>query len=279
MIAKLAPLLLLVVVGIPHLATPTLSVDALPSLDKLGEASLLLFFAFQGIESGLTIGGEVKNPRSTIPKSILIAVMVILLLYIVLQLIADGVLGQSLSSYKSNTLAEVAKGILGAFGFTLLSAGAAISMFGTVSGDTLSIPRVIFRAAKDRIIIPFSLSRVHAKYATPFIAILVYAAVDFVLASSGGFKQLAILSSASMLLIYFGVAISVLKLRRMKVENAETTFRIPGGAIVPVAAMLVIVWLLASLSRNELLGVAIFIAVLTVAFLIMRQLGLNEPGK
>lgn len=277
-VAKLAPLLLLVMIGMPHIASPQLTVDAFPPIQKLGEASLLLFFAFQGIESGLTIGGEVKNPRRTIPRSIFIAVAVVLILYIILQLIAEGVLGTSLPASKNNALAEVAKVLVGPIGFTLVSVGAAVSMFGMISGDTLSIPRVVFRAAKDKIIIPFSLSRVHAGYATPFIAIIAYAVVDFILASTGGFKQLAILSSASMLLIYLGVAFSVLKLRRMKEVNTENSFRIPGGLLVPVAAILVILYLLTNLSRNELLGVAVFIAVLSVIFMIMRQFNLNDTG-
>ena len=271
-IAKLTPLLLLVLIGLTQISGSNLQWEGMSPLSSFGEVSLVLFFAFQGAESALTVGGEVRNPHRTIPKSIFLGVGGILLLYILIQTTAQGVLGASLATAKDAPLAEAAKVIFGPVGFTFMIVGAAISMFGYLSGEILSIPRVAYRASLDNVIPIKVLSRIHPKYATPFIAIIIYAAMDFLLASAGGFKQLAIASSAAILLIYLGVALSAIKLRKKSEENAG--FKTPGGYLIPVAAILTIVWLLSNLTRKELVVVTAFIAGISVFFLIMRRIHL-----
>ncbi len=269
-IAKLLPLLLLVIIGWTQVTASNLSIHEMPSARTLGAVSLLLFFAFQGAESGLTVGGEVRNPGKTIPRGILIGVSFVLILYLLIQGVAQGILGASLSQYQEAPLSETAGHVFGTFGFTLVTIGAAISMFGALSGDVLSIPRIAFRAAKDNVIPIKLLASVHPKFATPFVAIITYAGLDFILASSGGFKQLAVVASASMLLIYFGVAASVVRFRQTKESMTKNAFRIPGGYLVPIVAVVIIIWLISSLSKQELIGALIFIAGLSVIYLIIR---------
>jgi amino acid transporter len=67
-VAKLIPLLLLVTIGWKDVQLTNLYWEAAPTLQQFGEASLILFFAFQGGDAGLTIGGEIKNPQKTVPK-------------------------------------------------------------------------------------------------------------------------------------------------------------------------------------------------------------------
>lgn len=267
-ITKLTPILILLLFGWTHVSAHNLSWEFTPSIKQLGETSLILFFAFQGAETALSIGGEIKNPQRTIPRGILISIASILLLYILIQTTAQGVLGPSLPGFKEAPLAEVAKHIFGPVGITLIIAGAAVSMFGGLTGEILNLPRIIFRASMDGVIPPKALSRTHKTYSTPYVAIITYAALDCILSITGEFKQLAILSSASMLLIYLGVALSVIKFRIAK--QAEVgQFRIPGGYAVPVLAILTILWLLSSLTRNEQIGVVIFIAILTALYFLM----------
>jgi amino acid transporter len=265
-IAKLTPLLLLILIGWTQISGANLIWQEGPSMRTLGEVSLLLFFAFQGAESGLTVGGEVRNPAKTVPRSILIAVSGVLILYILIQITAQGVLGPSLADHREGPLTEVAKHVFGPFGLILMTVGAAISMFGNLSGEILSIPRIAFRAAKDQVIPIPALARVHKTHATPHIAIVVYAAVGFLLASVGGFTALAVLSSASMLLIYLGVALSVMRFRQQSTTSDRSSFRLPGGYLIPIAAILTIIWLLSSLTVREQVGALVFIGVLTVLF-------------
>lgn len=264
-IAKLAPLLALVLMGWTDVSIANLKWDALPGARNIGEMSLVLFFAFMGAESGLSVGGEIKNPQKTVPKAIFIAIGGVLLLYILLQTVSQGVLGDSLASFRENPLAEVGNQLFGPLGLTLISIGAAVSMFGNLTGEILSVPRVLFGAARDNVIpIPF-LTRIHRQFATPYTSIIVYAGIGFLLASLGGFEALAIVSSAAILLVYLGVTLAVIKLRRKSPGDLEA-FRIPGGYTIPILASIIIIWFLSNLSGQERNSMLILVAVLTTIY-------------
>ncbi|MDQ3394548.1 MAG: APC family permease, partial [Bacteroidota bacterium] len=173
-IAKLVPLILLIVWGSTVVSTENLIWETMPNVKDLGSVSLVLFFAFQGAENSLSISGEVKNPRKNIPRGIMLSLCIILVLYISIQLVSQGVLGDSFGNYKAAPLAEVARRVMGPFGVTLMVIGASVSMFGYLSGDILNMPRVLFRSAKDQVIPIRSLSRIHPQFATPYISIIVF---------------------------------------------------------------------------------------------------------
>lgn len=272
-IAKIAPLLVLIFLAWTKVDIVNLAWNLSPTIMDVGEVSLILFFAFQGAESGLSISGEVKNPNKTIPRAILISIMTVLLIYIMIQTAAQGVLGDALSNFKENPLGEVASKIFGPIGFTLITIGAIVSMFGNLSSEILSMPRMLYRAAKDNVIPINQAALVHKKYTTPYIAIIIYVGLCILFATFGGFKQLAILSSASILLIYLGVAVAVIKLRiKEGSKSSSDSFRIPGGYAVPIMAILVILFFLSNLSLTELVGITTFIVLLTLTYYIVKAM-------
>jgi len=274
---KLIPLLLILLLGSKEISINNLVPGSMPTFKDIGEISLILFFAFQGAEAGLSVNGEVQNPRKTIPKAIRYSIISVLTIYILVQLIAQGVLGASLATFQENPLGEVASHLFGSAGFTLLTIGAAVSMFGTLSSIILSIPRVLFAASSDGVIPIKKLSLVHKKYATPYISIISYASLGFIFAIAGGFKQLAIISSASVLLIYLGVSFTMIKLRRMDKQNTnQGVFRVRGGYLVPLLSSFVIVWFLSHLPKNELMGIGFFIAILSIVYLLINSEKLKQ---
>ena len=260
-------------IGFTNFEITNLVWQTTPSIKNIGEISLILFFAFQGGESALSVSGEVRNPQKTIPKAIRASILIVLTLYILIQTVAQGVLGDSLGSFRDNPLGEVANLVIGPIGFTLLTLGAAASMFGTLSSEVLGIPRVLFGAAKDNTI-PFKkLASIHEKYATPYVAIIAYVSLGFIFASIGGFQQLAILSSASVLLIYLGVSLAVIKLRNVNKSNLKLqTFKIPGGLTVPILSSFVILWFLSNLTKNELSVMFISMVILSVIYFLLNFL-------
>ncbi len=264
---KVVPLLIIVLIGFKDVSLINLYWESFPSAKEIGETALILFFAFQGAETGLLVSGEVRNPNKTIPQAIRLSVVGVLLLYILIQTISQGILGASLSAFTENPLGEVANQIFGPIGLTLITIGAAVSMFGTLSSEILSMPRLLFAASKDNVIPVKMLSQIHTKYSTPFISIIVYASLGLTFTLAGGFRQLAIISSASVLLIYLGVSLSVIKLRAVnKLIPDGNLFRIRGGYIVPILSSLVILWFLSNLAKNELVGIALFIILLTLIY-------------
>jgi amino acid transporter len=119
-------------------------------------------------------------------------------------------------------------------------------------------------------VIPIAkLASIHHKFKTPYVSILLYAGLGFTIASLGGFRQLAVIASASMLLVYFGVSLSVIKLRKIK-PSAPLEFKIPFGYTVPILSALIILYFLSNLSKTEIQGIFILIGVLTLVYILAK---------
>lgn len=266
-VAKILPLVVLIVAGCFVINFDNYTWNGFPPLEQLGSVSLLLFFAFGGgAETVLNASGEIRDPVRTIPRGLLIGAFLVFVIYLSIHLVAQGVLGTDLSLYKDAPLAKVAERAIGPFGVTLLVAGAAISCFGLVCGDLLASPRLLFAAGRDGIL-PKFLGKVHPKYATPYWAVIVYASVGFILTISGGFRQLATMASAALLIIYLGIVFATIKLRNV---NRENSFNIPGGILVPILALGATVWFLSSLKQVEVVSVAIFLAIISILYFISK---------
>ena len=268
---KIAPLMLIVLLGFKDLELSNLLIESTPSIKQIGETSLILFFAFTGAGSALSVSGEVRNPQKTIPRAILFGVFIVGVIYVMVQTVAQGVLGASLPLFPENPLGEVASKIFGPVGFTLLTIGAAVSMFGGISSRVLSVPRVLFAASDNEVIPVKVLSQVHQKYMTPYVSIIVYVSLGLILAVSGGFKHLVIISTASSLIISLGISIATIKLRKDKNFSSDPkAFRIPGGYIVPIMSSIVILWFLSNLSENKMIGMVLFTLILTLLYFLMN---------
>jgi basic amino acid/polyamine antiporter, APA family len=277
-LGKLIPLIAVVVAGAAFLSPENLHWTIEPTFSNLGAASLLLFFAFIGLDGPLSNGGEIKNPKRTVPLGIFFGITAVLLLYISIQLVTQGVLGATVTAHKDAPLAAVANIAFGKWGAIIIIAASALSMLGALGGEILSIPRILFAGARDGLM-PKPLAKVHDRYFTPHVAIAFYASLGLILAISGGFKQLATIASAALLIIYLGVVLSTVKLRRKDTAITEKTFRVPGGIIVPLLATAAIVWLLSNLSRQEFAGIGIFMIVFSTIYFTMKQLKKKKQNK
>jgi len=266
-IAKLVPLLMIGLLGWFFIIPSDSQVTVANSSRDLGEISLILLFAFVGAETALNVSGEIKNPEKTIPKGIMLSILIVVVLYILIQLTVQGILGSAITDFRNAPLAEVGKRMFGPIGVTIVLVGASFSMFGNISGMVLNMPRILFAAARDKVLKSESLAAVHPKFKTPHISIIVYAALGFIFASTGEFKQLAMLSSASYLLIYLGVILALIRFRIIGSGEKEH-YRIPGGYLIPGISILTIIWVLSNLPFKELGAMAIFVAILTVVYFV-----------
>jgi amino acid transporter len=268
-VAKLTPLLLISFFGWFFVRKANLGVTYGDSFPDIGEMSLILIFAFVGAETALNVSGEIKDPLKTIPKGIMLSILIVVLLYILIQLTVQGILGTSITDFREAPLAEAAKRMIGPAGATIVIIGALFSMFGNISGMVLNMPRVLFAASRDKVIPITGLSKVHQKFLTPHISVITYGCLGFIFASAGEFKQLAMLSSASYLLIYLGVVFSAIKFRIGR-RTDEGSYKIPGGYFVPGFSAVVILWLLSNLPMKELGAMVIFLLLLTVIYFILK---------
>jgi len=250
---KVTPLLVLAGAGIFAINSDNLRIVQGPSGKELGAGMVLLFFAFMGTEGPLSSIGEVKEPSRTIPRALGLAVLMTGMLYLLVHVVAQGVLGPRLAEATDAPLAEAAAVVFGPAGRTLLLWAAILSTTGYFTGDILSGPRM-FNALGIDGLLPRWLGRVHSVYHTPHVAIAFYAALCCLLALTGTFRALAVFASAGTLVVYLISVLGLIRLRKMNIQGDVAPFRVPGGMVVPVISSLVIVGLLVSLTLREQLA-------------------------
>jgi len=270
-IAKILPLVLLVAGGLFAIDAGNLAIGTPPEIPKLARSSVLLIFAFAGIEAALVPGGEVKDPARTVPRAILIGIAAITVLYASLQFVAQGILGPALAASKAAPLADAAGVALGAWARTLLLVGAVISMVGHAGVMILVTPRTLFAFARDGFLPP-AFARVHPVTRAPVVAILAQCAIVLALAITSTFERLAILANLSILALYGASCLATWELRRRGVGAGSAPFQVPALPLVVTLALLLIGWMLTSVTRAEWSAFAIGLAIAGAIFLLRRKL-------
>ena len=262
-VAKLFPLVLLAVAGLFFIEPSNLTWTSTPPAADIARTCALLIFAFAGIECAMVPSGEVRDVERTIPRAIAIGMIFVTILYMILQVVAQGILGPALPG-AATPLADAARASLGGWAGALLLAGASISTFGHMGGMTLSIPRMIYAFGRDGYL-PRTFAQLSSGSQAPVAAILLHVVLAFVLASTGTFEKLAIMGNVSALGLYLGCALASWQLRRAAGEATVA------AAIVPVLACLVIAWMLTSLTRGEWLAFGSCIVGASLLYMVRSQ--------
>lgn len=267
-VAKLAPLALLILVGLASLDAERLSIGAAPKAGDLARGSIFLMFAFLGIESALVPSGEVKDPARTMPRAIAIAMVGVVIVYLSVQLVTQSALGPALGTSKT-PVADAGGALLGSWGRTLILVGSTVSMFGYVSGMTLAVPRMLYAFGRDGFL-PAALASVHGRFRTPHVAIAVQLVISVAIAVTGTFERLAIVANGSILVVYAACALAVFQLRRRDVRSGGTPFVAPLGGVVPALALIAIVWLMTGLTAPEWVALGVATALALVVYAMSR---------
>ena len=257
-IAKILPLLMFIAIGAMYVdmsQAPVLAAD-IPLAD-LGEAALLLLFAYAGFENLPAAAGEYRNPRRDVPFALLAMIATVTLIYVAVQWVALGTLPGLAAS--QTPLADAAARFGDGWLVLMLTVGAAVSILGTTSNTIMLGPRYLLAVANDGFG-PRVLTRIHPRFRTPAVAIVFIGALSLLLALTGSFVQLALLSVVARLVTYISTAVAVVVLQRRHGDR-EGALRLPGGALVPIAATVLSLGLLASASVQNLLAGALALVV------------------
>jgi APA family basic amino acid/polyamine antiporter len=266
---KLLPLVVFVVAGAVAVHGANFSTPHAWKPEALGRAVILAAFALIGMETALCASGEVARPARTIPLALAIALTSVTLLYVAIQLIAQGILGTALS-HSAAPLAD-AMGRISPGLRVLMLAGTAFALLGMIASDILGTPRMLFAFARDGLL-PRSLGRVHPRTHTPHVAILSYAALAMILALTGSFAELAVLATLTTAGLYVAgcIATWLLARRGVALAGAPLNFRWLGAAAaIGTGSMLL---LIALGSRSEIMGLAALIGVSTLVYLVQTRI-------
>lgn len=267
-VLKLVPLAVFIAAGIGSVHRANFSESLQYGHQDIGRAVILAVFAFVGMESSLCASGEVRQPNRTIPRALAIATATTIIAYVMIQIVAQGILGPALAGSKA-PLADAMAQIHPALRVLML-VGAAVSMFGWLGSDILGSPRQLFAFARDGLL-PRVLGRLHSRSHAPHVAILCYAGLAILLALTGTFAELAVIASLAIAALYAtGCAATwVLARRQVALAGPPLNFRyLTAATVTGIGSMSLLIMLG---SRHEILGLLALIAVSALWYLVQTR--------
>ena len=259
---KLLPLVGLATVGLTRIDHQLFEAALrVPPAADLGAAVLLVIYAFVGFESSVVPAGEAKNPRHDMPRALVWALGVAALLYTLVQVAARSLLPDLANAERP--LVEAGEAWVGRPGAVIVMCGIVASVGGNLVGSMFTTPRITYRLGRDGSL-PAWFAAVHPRFNTPAASVLFYGIAAFLLAASGSFVWLAVLSVLTRLLLYMTCMASMPGVRTA-VPTAGA-LRSPGGRLIAAVAWLVCLGLLTQVSLASVLATAALLGVGTLLY-------------
>jgi amino acid transporter len=215
-----------------------------PSTSSLGAGSLGLalisiLWAYDGFADVSFAGGEVRDPQRNLPRAIIFGTLAIIGLYVLTNVAYLYVLPIDAIGRSPLVAADVMQALFGRVGVVLVSLFVMISSFSSVNGSMLAAPRVFYAMAADGLFFK-ALARVHPRFLTPHIAILLSAVLGMTLVMSRSFEAL---TSTFVLAIWPFYALSVAAIFRLRRRRPDLgPHGVLGYPIVPAVFIGAVVW-------------------------------------
>ncbi len=264
---KVLPLVLFVVVGIFFVDWTRVFPVPTPEHGNFMKAALLVLFAYAGFENTAAPAGEFVNPKRDVPFALIVQIGIVTAIYTAVQLVALGTVPNLGAS--PTPLADAAAMMLGPVGGLILTLGAVLSVLGTNNNTVLAGPRYLYALAEMGKL-PAVFKKIHPRYRTPYVAILTQTGVALLLMLTGSAEELAVLSVIARLATYIGTAAAVPVLRR-KLPATPRTIRLPGGPLIPIAALAICLLFLSSAEKKNWIAGGVALAVGAAIFVLRRN--------
>ncbi|MDD1676354.1 MAG: APC family permease [Methanomicrobiales archaeon] len=278
-IAKLSPLLLLVGAGfLFFIAHPgTLAQNYTPlaplGLENFGTALVLIFWAYVGFEMATLPANEVINPRTTIPRAIILGISAVTLFYISTNFVVYGVLPWQQLSTTSAPLVLVGALILGSFGAVLMSLGALVSVSGSDESGILGTARLSYAMAIDGLF-PRVFARLHSRFSTPWVALVIQGIIATVLSLYSGIRDLISFSVFNMGFAFFLTCCALIVLQKNREKH------LPGQRWLPWVGLVICAYLLYSTSIfDKVVGTLIILAGIPLYVFFSPKVAISDMKK
>jgi APA family basic amino acid/polyamine antiporter len=275
-VAKLVPLFLVVIAGAFYLAAGHRASPILPGAAGVSawlRAGLLLVFAYGGFETALTPLGEAKNPQRDVAFALFMSLITCTVLYTAIQWVVIGILPDP--AHSERPLADVARLALGPGGAAFVSVGALVSVYGYLSANLLGVPRITFALAENGDF-PSIFAAIHPRFRTPYVSILAFSVLSWLLALFGSFTWNATLSAVARLL-YYGLVCAALPIFRRKQPGAAM-FRLPAGTFFAVLGAGICMVLVAGVNLSGSLILLATALVALVNWMLVRKKRTGDPA-
>ncbi|MEO6656549.1 MAG: amino acid permease [Pyrinomonadaceae bacterium] len=237
---KLLPLFVFVAVGLFFVERGNFTFEPVPQYSAFSATVLLLIYAFVGFEGPVVVAGETKEPEKTVPFGLIAGLVIVTVFYIAVQIVSIGTLPGLAASERP--IADAAVVFLGPFGAAFITVGVLISIFGNLNVGVLSSTRMLFAMSEQRDL-PAVFERIHSKFKTPYVAIIVTAVVSFVLTIQSSFLTAVAIATITRLLVYATTCLA-LPIFRRRSDHAPAPFTVPFGVVAALLSISLIIWLL-----------------------------------
>ena len=275
-VSKLVPLFAFIVIGL-FAINGTNFTPFVPDFVELSDGgvsgafaatAILLFFAYTGFEAIAVAAEDMENPKKNLPRAIITVMIIVSVLYMLVLAVCIGIMGDSLANDKAPLQTAFGQ-IMGPWGMYFVLAGTLLSMGGINIAHSFLGPRIATSLAEDGML-PSILAK-RTSWGTPVVACIVTGVFSLLLAWSGSFVQLAAISAVSRFTQYLPTCVSVIIFRK-KWAHKERPYKIPGGIIIPVIAIITSLWMLAQAKPNQLIwGLGGCIIILPLYFLYLNK--------
>ena len=236
------------------------------------DALLLLVFGYGGFEGAANVGGEASDPKRDMPFALLTALAALCFLYTGVVYVVLATLPNAGESVRP--VADAAGHFLGGWGSTAIAGAALISTYGNLSANLLHGPRLTFALAEQGDF-PKPFAKIHAKFRTPHVSIVVYATLVFAFAAVGNFRWNAVLSAVARLVVYVGMAVALLVLRK---KHGPAPFALPAGIVFSGATLLIALVLLSQMGRGDAMVVGMTGSVALLNWFVVREKRADQFG-
>ena len=220
-------LILIIFIGLPFLASANINFLEVPATGMAGVvgAAALIFFAFIGFEDMVNLAEDTKNPKKTMPRAVILAIIITTIIYMLVGLVAVSIMPWQDLAVSTAPLAEVAQIGMGPEASVILGTIALFATANTVLLLLMAMSRIAYGMGKANSL-PKILGRVHAKRHTPWIAILTVGLISIAFALIGKIETVANMANFVVFTVFTMVNLSLLKLRYSMSEQ-KRGFRVP----------------------------------------------------
>jgi len=273
-IAKLGGLAIIIgcAIFLPPLA-PAVAAHPLPTphttLSSFGVALVGVLWAYQGWHQLSYTAGEVKNPSKVLPIGFFIGTSIIVIVYLAANAAYLHVLPLPVMAEHQRVAATAMQFLIGPRGARFVSALILCSIFGALNGTILTAPRVYYAMAKDGVFFRI-VARIHPRFQTPAVALILLGGWSALLAVSGSFEQLYTYVIFAMW-IFSGAAIAGVIILRRRLPNLHRPYMVWGYPFLPIAFILASVAIVANTlvtkPLESLLGLSIVLAGIPLYFI------------
>ncbi|MFB6075543.1 MAG: APC family permease [Candidatus Aenigmatarchaeota archaeon] len=210
--------------------------------NNVAKASGMLFITFLGFEIVSSIAGDVREPSKTLPRSIIISIFLVMILYVIVSLVITGIIPYSQLGFKGPV--EVAYETLGLNGVKFLTVVALMATISSLNASLLAGSRVSLEMSKDSFF-PSEFSKI-SRFGTPIVTIVVSSlmVVSFVLTDV--VEIISYVASINFVLAFILVNLSTILLR-YEYPDKERPFEVPGFPITQLIATLLCVVMLVNM--------------------------------